>query len=366
MNQSCQTKARSSRRGHWIHLAWLLIVAGLLSTACRERTSEQPPIHLNPNMDDQIYFEAQQPNEFFALSADGRAMRPKVNNTVVAGRSGAYQRDLVADANPSELDKDTHAWKHISYDDDWLASDNVYYRGFGIASAAPAPNGAACKSASDCERGVDCANAAGQPVGEKEQGTCSKALVRSCKSASDCPDAIAYACVESSVQDPANGVCRPKTHTNTLPTQLTQNIGKQQASVEERRGAFLNFVERGKKRFDIYCAPCHGANGGKHDEDKGTGIVRLRGGDPTGIPSYHTDARRAYPIGRLYDIVTNGKGTMPPFASQIPIKDRWAIVAYVRVLQRSRHTALAELKGKDTVFDRSFGEWSKQKPVQPQ
>ena len=60
-------------------------------------------------------------------------------------------------------------------------------------------------------------------------------------------------------------------------------------------------------------------------------------------PSYHTDRLRAMPVGYLFDVATNGFGAMPAYADQVPPADRWAIVAYVRVLQYSQYAPLADL-----------------------
>jgi mono/diheme cytochrome c family protein len=94
-------------------------------------------------------------------------------------------------------------------------------------------------------------------------------------------------------------------------------------------------LERGRQRFTIFCAVCHGPLG------QGNGIVVQRGFTPP--PSYHTDRLRTAPVGYFYDVVTNGFGSMPDHSAQIPPRDRWAIVAYIRVLQLSQHAPLAEL-----------------------
>ena len=92
-------------------------------------------------------------------------------------------------------------------------------------------------------------------------------------------------------------------------------------------------LARGKDRYAIYCQPCHDPRG------DGKGILAQRGGVPTA--SFHTDKVRAYPDGQLYDIVTNGSGLMPGYRWPIPPADRWAIIAHVRHLERSRHGGAA-------------------------
>jgi mono/diheme cytochrome c family protein len=96
-------------------------------------------------------------------------------------------------------------------------------------------------------------------------------------------------------------------------------------------------LQRGQERFGIFCAPCHGRTGG------GNGMVVQRGFKAP--PSYHTDRLRAMPVGYIYDVATNGFGAMAGYAAQVPPADRWAIVAYVRVLQYSQHAPLADLPG---------------------
>lgn len=96
-------------------------------------------------------------------------------------------------------------------------------------------------------------------------------------------------------------------------------------------------LARGQERYQIYCTPCHGAAG------DGRGIVSTGGYGLTPAPSYHTDFMRALPDGHLYDVITNGIRTMPPYASQVSVADRWAIVAYVRALQRSQNASLEDV-----------------------
>ena len=96
-----------------------------------------------------------------------------------------------------------------------------------------------------------------------------------------------------------------------------------------------DLVKRGRQRYDIYCAPCHGAAG------RGDGIVVRRGFRAPS--SFHVDRLRAQPDGYFFDVITNGFGQMPDYASQVPVADRWAIVAYLRALQLSQHVRFASL-----------------------
>jgi mono/diheme cytochrome c family protein len=101
-------------------------------------------------------------------------------------------------------------------------------------------------------------------------------------------------------------------------------------------------MHRGRERYDIYCAPCHGLSG------TGDGLVARRAdqlaeGTWTPPASLHTDLVRSRQDGYLFNVITNGIRTMPAYGSQVPTNDRWAIVAYVRALQRSVHATLGDL-----------------------
>ena len=93
-------------------------------------------------------------------------------------------------------------------------------------------------------------------------------------------------------------------------------------------------LARGQERFTINCMPCHGAVG------DGDGMI-VRRGFPR-PPSYHTQRLRAAPPQYLFDVITNGYGVMYSYATRVSPTDRWAIVAYIRALQLSRHATLAD------------------------
>lgn len=203
-------------------LSALALSALALGTGCRGSVSEKPPVHLNPNMDNVNYLEAQEPSTFFE---DGRAMRPQVEHTVAVG----------------ELRVDDHLHRGV-VGSEWAAELPATV----LASA------------------------------------------------------------------------RPRTDDQT------------------QLGAVL---ERGHERFEIYCTPCHGLTGAENG-----GIVPQRGlvaGTWSwAVPSLHGARQRGYPVGRMYDIVTHGINTMPAYAAQIPVNDRWAIAAYVKALQVSQGAPL--------------------------
>lgn len=98
-------------------------------------------------------------------------------------------------------------------------------------------------------------------------------------------------------------------------------------------------MARGRERFDIYCSPCHGRTG------MGDGMVVRRGYRRP--PSYHDDRLRNAPIGHFFDVMTNGFGAMPDYATQVSVRDRWAIAAYIRALQLSEHATIDDVPPAD-------------------
>ena len=92
-------------------------------------------------------------------------------------------------------------------------------------------------------------------------------------------------------------------------------------------------LERGRQRYVIYCQPCHDARG------DGKGILFQRGNVPTA--TFHQEKILKYPDGQIFDVITNGVGLMPGYRWPIPPADRWAIVAYVRELERRRPASAA-------------------------
>lgn len=95
-------------------------------------------------------------------------------------------------------------------------------------------------------------------------------------------------------------------------------------------------LERGRDRFQIYCGACHGLAGDGRSPVAES--MRLR--KP---PSLLGERIRRFPPGRIFQIVSEGFGLMPSYADALPVRDRWAVVAYVEVLQISRRSALADL-----------------------
>ncbi len=95
-------------------------------------------------------------------------------------------------------------------------------------------------------------------------------------------------------------------------------------------------LRRGQERFNIYCSPCHDRQG------TGMGVVKKWG--LTTIKSLHEPAVVKQSDGELFFVITNGRNTMQPYGPNIPVDDRWAIVAYVRALQLSHLASIDDVR----------------------
>jgi hypothetical protein len=124
--------------------------------------------------------------------------------------------------------------------------------------------------------------------------------------------------------------------------------GKRQGQFVDRLQVALNrrLLDRARRRYEIYCAPCHGLTG------EGTDAPMRKRGMIVPPPSYLDPRLRAMPVGQIFDLISNGVRNMPAYAPQIPTRDRWAIAAYVRALQIAGSAtiervprAIAEQKG---------------------
>jgi mono/diheme cytochrome c family protein len=135
--------------------------------------------------------------------------------------------------------------------------------------------------------------------------------------------------------------------TATTATVQQQTANAQQPSPGAQQNSFPDdvvefpipitkeIVQRGHERFNIFCSACHGMTG------NGDGMIVRRGFRRAA--SFNDDRLRQAPVGHFFDAITNGWGAMPSYASQIPVQDRWAIIAYIRALQ------LAEPKSPPTA-----------------
>ncbi len=193
----------------FLRILWngmLLLI--ILVSGCRGLTSNEPPIHVNPNMDTQNKYKAYRASDFFA---DQRDMRPRVVGTVARGQ---------------------------------LQEDDHFYRGMVDGQLA-----------------------------------------------------------------------------KNLPSQLTVD---------------KVFLEKGRAKFNIYCAPCHSQAG------DGNGMVGRR--LPIRPTTFYSDYLYSQPVGHFYNVISEGIRTMPSYKLQISKEeDRWAIVAYIRALQFSQNPDLKSL-----------------------
>ena len=146
----------------------------------------------------------------------------------------------------------------------------------------------------------------------------------------------------------ANGLSSQVPPPGTIAQSRPMNVGGQEIYPFEevpvntgRVPGTTNFVEltpfpvtaqllaRGQQRFTIYCAPCHGATG------EGKGITQKIGAMAV-VGNLHDKRMVEMPDGEVFNTISNGKTLMGAYGPQIPVEDRWAIIAYVRALQLSR------------------------------
>lgn len=249
-----------------------LVPFGLIALS-RSRPSPASPVRLIQNMDHQPKFKAQRENAMFA---DGRAMRPLAVGVLA-------RQDLLV---PNEL-LDDPAFPHPIDGrlEPYAPSDAAGFRRLLEGTREPPP-GAKPQAAGTSP---PAAGKAPQPSDKKPSAAGDQALF-----------------------------------IDRIPVPVTMDL-----------------LRRGQERFNVYCAPCHGLSG------YGDGMVARRAAamQATGADTasgwvaptnYHTRDIRERPVGHLYNTVANGIRSMPSYAKQISVLDRWAIVAYVKALQRSQ------------------------------
>ncbi|MBZ5670104.1 MAG: cytochrome c [Acidobacteriia bacterium] len=135
---------------------------------------------------------------------------------------------------------------------------------------------------------------------------------------------------------------RPQVEGTVARGQLHEDTYFYTGKIGNNPGDFMPFpvteevLARGHQRFNIFCAPCHSRLG------DGNGFVPSRG-FPRKPPSYHSERLRKAPVGYFFDVISNGFGIMPDYASQIPARDRWCIIAYVRALQLSQNATMGDV-----------------------
>lgn len=145
---------------------------------------------------------------------------------------------------------------------------------------------------------------------------------------------------QRSARDPVEGtVARGQLHDDTYF--YTGKVGNNPGNLMPFP-VTAEVLARGQQRYNIYCAPCHSRVG------DGNGAVPARG-FPRKPPSFHIDRLRQSPVGYFFDVMTNGFGIMPDYASQIPARDRWCIAAYIRALQLSQNATSKDVAAGQAV-----------------
>jgi Cytochrome C oxidase, cbb3-type, subunit III len=141
---------------------------------------------------------------------------------------------------------------------------------------------------------------------------------------------------------PSGGVMQPPPE-GTVPRSrvvgeplLTEGMAGGAYAREVPMPVTRRLLERGRGRFDAFCAPCHGVLGDGDSVVAASMALRRP-------PSLHLPHVRAHPPGRLYQTITRGVGLMPAYGAELSLADRWAVVAYVRALQLSQHATLGRL-----------------------
>lgn len=124
-------------------------------------------------------------------------------------------------------------------------------------------------------------------------------------------------------------------HGSSARPRVPGTVARNEVEPAPRPEVTLALLERGRERFDIYCAVCHGRTG------DGDGMVVQRGFPQP--PSLHDETIVARPDEHYFQVMTNGLGKMPPYSDQVSERDRWAIAAYIRALQVSRLATLDDV-----------------------
>ena len=246
-----------------------------------------PRLHPVSDMDFQMKFKSQQSNIFFA---DNRAMRPLVEGTVARGTMVDNYSQYYLGINPGQ---------GLASVDDTGASAGGGEANDADSQPAPKPDSATAddpEKQESSDQGTD-----GQPA--------DAAMKDEAKPAADAPP-----------ENPPAGMNENQNWVETIPIPVTEEL-----------------MARGKEQYEIYCAPCHGFSG------YGDGIVNERAMSLPStdrawvrVPSLHTRTTRNRPDGYIYRAISEGVRKMPSYGDQITPHNRWAIVLYVRALQRSQ------------------------------
>jgi hypothetical protein len=166
-------------------------------------------------------------------------------------------------------------------------------------------------------------------------------LLALCGCRQDMHDQPRYRPLQASALFPDGLSARPYVEGTVARGQLNDNVvfytGKKGDQLVDTLPLPLTraLLDRGQERFNIYCSPCHGQTG------EGNGMIVQRGFSHP--PAYTSDRVRSQPLGHYFDVMTNGFGAMHSYASRVEPRDRWAIAAYIRVLQASRSATIEDV-----------------------
>ncbi len=268
-------------------ILWVMGIAVtiVLTLGLRGQLSKNRPWHLFWDMKYQPKYTSQSLSPFFT---DNRSMRLPVERTLAYTVPGYY-----SDAGMLDLP-----------DDDVLQEDDVYYRGI----AGP-----------DIEIEIDVPKIG--EGGKQILGSDKKPIMEKKKEMG-----------KNWIQNiPRQAIQRSRPILSVSDKKLTES----ELELESWKG----LIKRGQERFLIHCAVCHGESGYGGQGEIAHGIVGRYG--MIGIANYHEDRIRNMRDGEIFNTITNGKNTMSSYAHQIKVQDRWAIVAYIRVLQLSQNAPVS-------------------------
>ena len=134
---------------------------------------------------------------------------------------------------------------------------------------------------------------------------------------------------------------RPQVGATVARSQLHEDDYYHTGFVDGKEGDGMPFpvtptvLARGQQSYNIYCTPCHSRVG------NGAGMIVQRGYSPAG--NFHTARLEAAPLGHFYNVITNGYGSMPDYASMLTVENRWAVIAYIKALQLSQRATQADV-----------------------
>jgi mono/diheme cytochrome c family protein len=275
----------------------------------RESRSDQPRFHVFFDMDFQPKKKPQQTTTIFA---DGRVTRTQVEGTVARGQ---------------------------------LANDGAYYLGYDPEKVAAAQAAKATRFVTLLQPPAEKAAEPAADAAPAPQPPADSAKTEPAKPETPAAPAPADGQAPAAPAPAAAAPAPPAAPAPAAPGEV--NLDTLPWINEFPEGVVSDDnMARGKQRFEIYCAACHGIGG------DGDGLVARTAAEKspsTWVPptSLHEEKIRNQPIGRIFHTITNGKGKMGGYSSQVNPADRWAIALYVRALQRSRNAKIEDVPEAD-------------------